>query len=73
MDGLWIVEEEVIEAIESQFGKGTVRQMYRDQIWLHAKPGQNFTSTQVARWLEKKFLWLIRAYAKAELARLQNQ
>lgn len=69
-NGHWIVTEDVIEAIETKFGKGIIRQQGGDQIWLNKgimnKSG--ITAKDIAIWMEKNFKWVMRAYTKNEVA-----
>ncbi len=67
--GRWIVAEDVREALEAQFGKGAVRQLAGDQLWLDRKVLKKGGATieDVARWIETNFPWAVRAYTKGEV------
>ncbi len=67
--GQWIVNEDVKEALEAEFGSGIIKQQGGDQLWLDQGilQGNGKTNEDVARWMETQFKWLIRAYTKSEV------
>jgi len=68
-NGQWIVNEDVKEALEAEFGAGIVKRQGNDQFWLDQEVlrGSGRTNEDVARWMESQFKWLIRAYTKREV------
>lgn len=66
----WIAIEEVAQAIEAQFGKGIVRKLIDDQLWLQHDElrAHGVTVQAVARWMQRQFPWLLRAYSRDEVA-----
>jgi len=65
-NGQWIVNEDVNEALEAEFGAGIVKRQGNDQFWLDQEVlrGSGRPNEDVARWMERQFKWLIRAYTK---------
>lgn len=68
-NGQWIVNEDVKEALEAEFGAGIVKRQGNDQFWLDQEilQGSGRTNEDVALWMESQFKWLIRAYTKGEV------
>lgn len=68
-NGQWIVNEDVKEVLEAEFGAGIVKRQGNDQFWLDQEvlQGSGRTNEDVARWMESQFKWLIRAYTKGEV------
>ncbi len=66
----WIAIEEVTQAIAAQFGKGIVRKMIDDQLWLNHDElrAHGATVDAVAKWMQCQFPWLLRAYTRQEVA-----
>ncbi|MBF0552647.1 MAG: alkaline phosphatase family protein [Deltaproteobacteria bacterium] len=67
--GQWIINEELKEALEGQFGAGVLKQQGGDQLWLDQAvlQAKGKTNEDVARWMEAGFPWLVRAYTKNEV------
>ncbi|MBF0509378.1 MAG: alkaline phosphatase family protein, partial [Deltaproteobacteria bacterium] len=68
-NGRWIINEELKEALEAEFGAGVLKQQGGDQLWLDQAvlQAQGKTNEDVARWMEAGFPWLVRAYSKDEV------
>ena len=68
-NGTWIVNEDVTESMEAQFGAGIIKKMYGDQIWLDHDILKSSGSTleNVTAWMENNFDWAMKAYSSNQV------
>lgn len=68
-NGTWIINEDVTEAMEAQFGVGIIKKMAEDQIWINHDILKNSGNTleNVSTWMENNFNWAMKAYTSNQV------
>jgi hypothetical protein len=67
--GRWIVNEDIKESLEGQFGASILTQQGGDQFWLNPEVLQTSGASveEVARWMESNMSWIVKTYTRSEV------